>query len=255
MKTLIVPAALLMSLASAAEPTVTLAGVQVIHDDGGKEFDGFKTFNGEKGHKVALIVRSPDKAMVGFDDDAATITLGGAKTDCRFFSNMAFAKDRLALRLEFEAEGVVNSGPDGTFQVKGGLPLVFATGKEETRSEPFKVAKGAGIKFTAGKSGLPVLKVKSAGKPDFGDDPLEIELSTNMKADSFAGIRFYTSDGKPVESERGGSSWMGFGGKGSGEISYRFKAAQTELILAVETWTGREEKTLEVDFKAGLAVP
>ena len=48
---------------------------------------------------------------------------------------------------------------------------------------------------------------------------------------------------------------MGFGGKGSGEVSYRFKEAQTELILALETWTGREEKTVQVDLKAGMAVP
>jgi hypothetical protein len=117
------------------------------------------------------------------------------------------------------------------------------------------VAKGAEIKFPQGVKGLPVLKVKSAGKPDFGDDPFEIELSTNMKADTFAGIRFYTKDGKPVESERGGSSWMSFGAMGSGEVSYRFKAAHDELILAVESWTGREEKTIEVDFKAGMAMP
>lgn len=245
----------MISFASAAEPTVTLAGVQAVHDDGSKDFDGFKTFNTDKGHKVALVVRSTDKAMVGFDEDAATVTLGGAKTECRFFSNMAFSKDRLALRLEFETTDRVNLAPDGSFEVKGGLPVVLATGKEETRSEPFTVTKGAEIRFPAGKQGLPVLKVKSAGKPDFGDDPFEIELSTNMKADAFAGIRFYTKDGKPVESEQGGSSWMGFGGKGSGEISYRFKAPQTELILAVETWTGREQKTLEVNSKAGLAVP
>lgn len=255
MNMLILPAAFLVSLASAAEPTVALAGVQVVHDDGGKDFDGFKTFNAEKGHKIALIVRSADKPLVGFDEDKATITLGGAKTECRFFSNMAFSKDRLALRLEFEADGKVKTAADGSFEVKGGLPVVLATGKEETRSEPFKVVKGAEIKFPAGKQGLPVLKVKSSGKPDFGDDPFEIEFSTNMKADTFAGIRFYTKDGKPLESERGGSSWMSFGAMGSGEVSYRFKAPQTELILAIESWTGREEKTLEVNFKAGLAAP
>jgi hypothetical protein len=255
MKPLLLAPILLVSLVHAAEPTVSLAGVQVVHDDGSEEFDGFKIFNTDKGHKVALIVRSKDKAMVGFDDDKATITLGGAKTDCRFFSNMAFSKDRLALKLEFDTEEKPQLAPDGSFEVKGGLPIVLATGKEETRSEPFTVAKGTEIKFPAGKTGFPTLKVKSTGKPQFGDAKFEIEFSTNRRMSDFAGVRFYTKDGKPVESDEGGSSWMGFGGKGSGEVSYRFKAEQTELILALETWTGREEKTVQVDLKAGMAAP
>ena len=241
--------------AAAAEPQVKLAGVQHVSDDGEEEFDGFKTFNTQKGTNVALIIRSSDKAMVGFDEDEAKLTIGGAAAKCSFFANMAFAKDRKALRLEFNTQDKVKTAPDGTFKVAGELPIVLATGKEETRSEPFTVAKGASVKFPAGKTGLPALKVKSSGKPKWGDDPFEIEFSTDRKADEFAGVRFFTKDGKELESDRGSSGWMSFGGKGSGEITYTFKAPQQELIIAVETWTGREEKKLKVDLSAGLTAP
>jgi hypothetical protein len=255
MKTLLVCPLLLLPAVLAAEPTVSLAGLQVVYDDGEKEFDGFKTFNMDKGHKVALIVRSKDKAMVGFDEDKASITLGGAKAECRFFSGMGFSKDRRTLKLEFDTEEKPQLAADGGLLVKGSLPIVLATGKEETRSEAFTVEKGAVVVFPADKEGVPALKVKSAGKTRFGDAKFEIAFSTNRKMDGFAGVSFHTKDGKRVESDEGGSSWMGFGGKGSGEVSYQFEAEQKELILALETWTGREEKTLEVDIKAGLALP
>jgi len=240
----------------AADPVVKLAGIQAVIDDGSKEFDGFKTFNSEKGHAVTLIIAGGDKQIVGFDDDKAAVKIGGAAAKCRFFGgDMAFSKDHRALRLEFSAEGAAQVGADGTLKMTGEIPITLATGKEETRSDSFAASAGTAIKFPSNKAGMPTLKVKSTGKPKWGDAPFELVLSTNRKADEFAGIRFYTKDGKPVEAERGSTSWMGFAGQGSGEISYNFKAPQTELILAVETWTGREEKKLKVDLAAGLAIP
>ncbi len=241
----------------ASEPTVTLAGIQVVYDDGEKDFDGFKTFNMSKGHNVALIIRSQGKTMVNFDEDKATITVGGAKTECSFFSNMAFSDDRLAMKLEFKATDPVKLDADGKIKVEGGLPVTLATGKAETRSAPFEAKVGTAVVFPGSTAGLPELKVKSVGKPEYGDAEFEIEFSTNRRIEEFAGFNFYTSEGKPVEAERGGSSWMGgfLGAKGSGDVSYRFKTKPTGLILAIETWTGREEINLKVELSAGLAGP
>lgn len=243
------------SAIQAAEPTVTLAGIQVVLDDGEEDFDGFKTFNMSKGYNVALIVRSPEKTMVGFHEDKATITLGGAETDCTFFSNMAFSEDRLSMKLEFNTSDAVLTDEQGRFKIEGELPIVLATGKEEVRAEPFAVKVGAKVVFPEGTKGMPALKVKTLGKPDYGDAEFQITFSTNMQMDEFAGVVFYDKDGKEVEAESGGSSWMGFGGKGSGEVSYQFKSEPVELILAVEQWSGREELTLKVDLSAGMAMP
>lgn len=247
---------LLPLVAPAAEPSVKLAGIQIVFNDAEEEFDGFKTYNTGNGYGVTLLVRGDGRQIVAFDDDKATVKLGGASAKCRYFGgDSAFSKDRQTLRLEFESEACQIT-PDGKLKIGGEIPIVYATGKEETRSEAFKVAAGAEVKFAAAKAAsMPTLKVKSSGKPKFGDGAFEVEITTNRKADEFAGIRFYTKDGKAVEAERTSTSWMGFGDKGSGEITYSFKAAQTDLILAVETWTGREEVKVKVDLMAGMAMP
>ena len=127
MKSLLFFPFLALPLLHAAEPTVSLAGIQGVFDDGEKDFDGFKTFNMSKGHNVALIIRSEGKTMVDFDEDKATITVGGAKTDCSFFSNMAFSENRLAMKLEFKATDPVKMNANGDIKVEGGLPVTLAT--------------------------------------------------------------------------------------------------------------------------------
>jgi hypothetical protein len=179
-------------VARGGEPVVKVAGIQAVIDDGEKEFDGFKTYNSSKGHGVTLIVHGGGKEIVAFDDDKAAITIGGAKARCRFFGGDSnFSKDHLALRLEFEAKGNGQVSPDGTLKVTGVIPVTFATGKAETRSGAFAVKAGEKVVFPADKAdGMPLLKVKSSGKPEFGDGAFELVLMTNRKADEFAGIKF-----------------------------------------------------------------
>lgn len=246
---------LLALTAHAAEPLVKLAAVQAIFDDGEQEFDGFKTFNSEAGHHVALLVRAGDKSIVGFDEDKAKLIIGGVDAECRFFSGNAYSKDKKTMRLEFNTRSPAKVSPNGSLEVTGVLPITLATGKQETRSEVFAISKDAPVVFPAGETDLPKFKVKSSGKPQWGDDAFQIEFSTDRKPDDIAGLRFYTKDGKEVEANRAGSSWMSFGSKGSGEVTYTFKSEHKELIVAVETWTGRQEVTIKVDLDAGLSVP
>lgn len=242
--------------ATAADPVVKLAGLQIVFDAAEKDYDGFKTYNTDVGHSVTLLVRSSDKQIVGFDDDKAAVKIGGAAAKCHFFgANMAFSKDRHTMRVEFTSEKPVQVAADGTLKITGELPITLATGRAETRSDAFSVAKGTAVKFPADKPGMPKLEVKSSGKPEWGDDPFQIVFSTNRKAEEFAGIKFYTKDGKLVEADRTSSGWMGSGKSGSGEMTYSFKAPHTDLILALESWTGSEEKALKVDLSATLAVP
>lgn len=236
-----------------ADPVAELAGLQVVYDSGEKDFDGFRTFNMEEGHKVALIVRSTAKPMVGFDEDKAQITIGGAKSKTGFFmSNMSFSDDQKSMKLEFETKGKVQPNAKGELEVKGKLPVTIASTKAEIRSAAFIVKAGEAIVFPADQKALPTLKITKSGKPNYGDNVLAIEFSTNMKMDGFAGVKFLTKDGKEVKSNKGGSSWMGFNGNGSGTVEYEFSAKQEELIMVLESWTDKEEKIIEVDLKASL---
>lgn len=253
MKVLSLAVVLLGSSLVMADPVAELAGLQVVYDSGEKDFDGFRTFNMEEGHKVAFIVRSKGKPMVGFDKDKAEMMIGGAKAKPGFFmSNMSFSDDKKSMKLEFDTTGKVQPNAKGELEVKGKLPVTLASTKAEIRSAAFQVKAGEAIVFPADQKGLPTLKIKKTGKPSYGDNVLSIEFSTDMKMDGFAGVKFLTKDGKEVESKDGGSSWMTFGSKTSGTVEYEFPAKQQELIMVIETWADKEEKIIQVDLKASL---
>lgn len=237
-----------------ADPVAELAGLQVVYDSGEKEFDGFSTFNSEQGYKVALIVRSKDKPIVGYDEDKATMTIGGAEAEAGFFmGDSSFSKDKKAFRLEFDAKEKVQPNAKGELEVKGKIPVSVASTKAEIRSTAFQVKTGETIAFPADQKGLPTLKITKTGKPDFGDNVFAITFSSSMKLDNFAGVKFLTKDGKEVKSEKGSTSSMTFNNNYSGTVEYEFPAKQEELIMVLETWTDKEEKIIEVDLKASLA--
>ena len=140
MKALSLSVVLLGSGVLMADPVAELAGLQVVYDSGEKEFDGFSTFNSEQGYKVALIVRSKDKPIVGYDEDKATMTIGGAEAEAGFFmGDSSFSKDKKAFRLEFDAKEKVQPNTKGELEVKGKIPVSVASTKAEIRSTAFQV--------------------------------------------------------------------------------------------------------------------
>ena len=253
---LCLPILLLPVTARAADPVVKVAGIQAVWDDGSKDFGMFKTYNSEKGVGVTLIVSS-DKQIVAFDESKVALKIGGATAKTHFFGgDSAFSKDHHAIRLEFETAGAYQTAADGTLKITGDIPLTFATGKDETKSAPFAIAANTAVTFPGAKPGvMPTLKVTSSGKPKFGDGGFEIVFSTDRKPEEFAGIRFTDKNGKDVESNRTSTMWSGFGGKGSGEVTFSFKTAPTDLIAVVGTYTGSEKVNAKVDLSAGLTAP
>jgi hypothetical protein len=61
----------------AAKPAVSIAGIRTVWNDGEKEFDGFTTFNSEKGTTVAVLISVTEGSIVAYDADKAKFTLGG----------------------------------------------------------------------------------------------------------------------------------------------------------------------------------
>lgn len=238
----------------AAEPSVKLAGILTVFDDGSEKFDGFKTFNTNQGHQVALIIDGGGRWIVGLDQKKASLKIGGVVAQSRFFGGrFAFSDDQRSMRLEYDTRKHGKLSADGTLGVVGSIPIVLATGKEEVRSVAFSAENGVEVKFPNEKAaGLPVMKVKSADKPGSDDDGFEIEFSTNRMMDDFAGVVFYDEEGRLLESRSSGSSWMAFGKQGRGEVSFTLKGTPKKVILALEQWTGREELELKVDFAVRL---
>lgn len=253
MKILPVSLMLLGSSLLMADPEADLAGIQVVYDSAEKDFR-FRTFNTNEAHNVALVVRSKAKPMVGFDEDKAEITIGGAKAKAGFFSSqMSFSDDKKSMKLEFRTNDKVQLNDKGELEVKGKLPVTLASTKAEIRSEVFLIKEGEAIVFPADQKGLPTLKIAKTGKPKYGNHEFSIDLSTNMKMDDFAGVKFLTKDGQDVKANKAGASWSTFGNVYSGTVEYGFSSKPEELILVIENWTDKEEKIIEVDLKASLA--
>lgn len=240
------------SLLHAAEPTVTLAGLRTVWNDGDKEFDGFKTFNSEKGTAVAVIISVTEGSIVAFDADKAKFTLGGKPAKARFGGDIS--KDHKHLKLEIQTEAPLAAADLAGLKLEGTLPITTATGSTEIKSDPFEVKPGTKVTFTSTK--LPTersLTVDKSGKPDWGDDPFQISFKSDRKFEEFAKIAFTTADGKSLESSRGGSSSMTMMGKTTAEVSYNFKQKADKLVIVLSAWTGFESKPLKISLSAGDA--
>ncbi len=236
----------------AAEPTVTLAGIRTVWNDGEKEFDGFKTFNSEKGTAVAVIISVTEGSIVAFDDDKAKFTLGGKPAKVRFGGDIS--KDHKHLKLEIESETPLAVADLASLKLEGTLPITTATGSSEIKSEAFDAKQGTKVVFPAGK--LPAersLTVEKSGKPEWGDDPFQVSFKSNRKFDEFANIAFTSADGKAIESSRGGSSTMTMMGKTTAEVSYTFKQKADKLVMVLSAWTGFESKPLKISLTAADA--
>lgn len=236
----------------AAEPTVTLAGIRTIWNDAEKEFDGFKTFNSDKGTAVAVLISVTEGSIVAFDDDKAKFTINGKPAKVRFGGDIS--KDHKHLKLEVETTAAVTAAELATLKLEGALPITTATGSTEIKSDPFEVKPDTKVTFTTGK--LPAersLTVDKSGKPEWGDDPFQVSFKSDRKFDEFASISFTGADGKALESSRGGSSTMSMMGKTTAEVSYTFKQKADKLVMVLSVWTGFESKPLKISLSAADA--
>jgi hypothetical protein len=151
----------------AAEPAVSLAGIRTVWNDGEKEFDGFKTFNSEKGTTVAVIISVTKGSIVAFDADKAKFTLGGKPAKVRFFGDIS--EDHKHLKLEVETSAAITAAELATLKLDGTLPITTATGSTEIKSDPFEVKPGTQVTFTTTK--LPAersLAIEESGNPKWG---------------------------------------------------------------------------------------
>jgi hypothetical protein len=236
----------------AAEPTITLAGIRTVWNDAKKEFDGFKTFNSDKGTAVAVLVSVTEGSIVAFDSDNAKLTIGGKPAKIRFGGDIS--KDHQHLKLEIETKAPISVADLAILKIEGSLPITTATGSAQIKSDPFEVKPETTVPFTTSKLPTPrSLTVSKSGKPQWGDDPFEISFKSDRKFDEFASISFTSADGQAIESSHGGFSTMSMLGKTTAESSYTFKQQADKLVMVLSAWTGCESKVLKIALTAADA--
>lgn len=235
---------------AAAEITVKPMGMQVIWDDGGETFGGFKTFNHNEGVQVSFLLESDGASFIKIDDDASKVKIGGQEADCSFFGQQSeLSKDGKKLRIEFDAKEAKAEG--GKVPVSGEIVVQTASKKGEVASNEVEWKKGAVLKFPE-ESGMPAFTIDKVGKPEWGDEEFEVTLKCNKDYPEPAGVKFIDENGKEQEADRSGSMRMGFGKMVKIEVSYKAKKAMTKGKMVVEYWKDLEKVSVPVEFKLGL---
>jgi hypothetical protein len=154
------------------------------------------------------------------------------------------SKDGKACLLSVDGKSVPVAGAK-SIQLEGTIVLIVGKGKEAAK-ENVELRKGA--TFKAGGIGF---KIDAAGKPDFGDAAMQIQLSTK-DGSKVASVRFLDAGGKEIEAKPAGSSAMTFGDDTSTSWNYDFKQEIKAATIEVTLWKG--VAGLEIPVKAAISV-
>ena len=102
--------------------------------------------------------------------------------------------------------------------------------------------------------GEDAFEVNSLGKPDWGDDPIQVELKSSVSYKDFKGLHFYDLKGNKIESERSRNGSMGIFGKRTYTVSFKLKKKVDKIVLAVDEWSDMEVVKVPFDFTIGAVL-
>ncbi len=128
--------------------------------------------------------------------------------------------------------------------------LVLRTGRDltvATADVPLQVEKT----FTIGSQKVTVIK---AGKPQWGDDPLAIQLESTGSFAAWKRVRFFGPGGKPIEASRRSSGHMRFGDRHKYTATYHLKSKPKSLSARVSYYTSVESLTVPIDLTVDLGL-
>lgn len=250
-----------------AQVEVSVSGLQVVgpgyvpEGEDNKMMDELQAFNGFSGTKVGVLVKTKEKSIVNLDQEKSKVTVFGdetgtdlTKAKARFSSGKVdfgfpdVSKDGKALMLEIGSAGVPAKGAQNII-LKGELVVGMASKSELVKSEVTELKEGAVL-----VSGKHSFTVKKFGKPEWGDDPFGISLTSNVSYEDFKAVKFYDAEGKEIEADRTSSGSMGVFGKRNYSVSYSLKKKVAQIVLGLDGWTDLEEVKVPFDFKVGAGL-
>ena len=247
-KCLIAPL-ILLSTAN-ADILVKPAGLQIVYDDGGDKFGGFRTFNSSEGINIEFHLTSDGASFVGLDQEGCDLSIGGVEAGCMFFGqDHEFSKDKQVMRVKFDADGA--EAKDGKIKVSGHLSVLTASKLETAETKMLAWKKGAAITF-AGTDKLPTFQVTEVGKPKWGDDKWSVTIQAKESFQAPVRVYFEEADGTRHEARKGGSSRTSFVNNVTIELEYRTKSKIDKAKMVVEYWADLKKEKVPVDLELGL---
>lgn len=250
-----------------AQLEVSVAGLQVVGEgyapkgDDKKMGQELRAFNWNAGTKIALLVKSKGKTIIGMDEDGSKVTVFSddkgtdfTKVKRRFsrksvgFGFPRLSEDGMALMAEVESSGIPQKGAQSVL-LKGELLVSVASKSKLSKSKVTELKKG--VKLTVGKQSF---EVTEAGKPDWGDDPWSVELKSNVSYKDFKAFKFYDAKGEEIKADRKGSGSMGMFGKRTYTVTFNLARKVDKIVLGLDGWTDLEVVKVPFDFtvEAGL---
>lgn len=217
--------------------------------------DNLWTGNPQGGISIAVLLTSEKPGLIDVDHDASSITVlsDDRGTDLRKkkeFGNPGgslwpfskVAKDGKACQIEIKSEAVPAPGAK-SIRIEGEIALVFARGQEKLRQDEVKAQAGAEI-----KAGSLAMKIVKAGKPDWGDDPLAVDLQFDGDAAQVAGIRFLEAGGAEIPSRQQSSMRM----NRVTSWTYNLKKAVPSFSVEVSVW--KDMETVKTPLRLEVSV-
>jgi len=247
------------------EPAVKVraCGLQVVGKGYGDDNDALRPLNSfGAGTTVALLVTpgvgtliqilNDECKVMKFTDDKGTDLLAG---DMKFgqpgFNYGAqISKDGKATMMEVRGPGL--PAADATSLTIEGTTafMASATGKTETaKAENVELKKDG--KFTAGALAF---TIREAGKPQWGDEPLAIDLACKASLETVKSVTFLDANGKEIESHRNSTGRESFGGDTTWSMSFTLKQKVDKATVVVESWADAKKVFVPVILKVKLGM-
>ncbi len=228
-----------------------------------KPFEGndmMRAFHAFEGTSVAVLVHQPAGGLISFDSDSSKIE---SFTDDKGKNLLESTSDFGTPGLPMSPE-ISEGGKAVVIEISGGqTPTQGATSLKVKGKFVFKAAsqkksythKDLELKADAKIEAGPIpLTIGSAGKPEWGEEPLEINLKATKRLDEVASIRFLDADGKEIESNESGSMTMAFGDEVSVERSYALTKKVEKVTVEISYWTDMKDLEIPVDLTVSLGL-
>jgi hypothetical protein len=190
--------------------------------------------------------------VIKFTDDKGTDLLKG---DMKFGSpgfsyGAQISKDGKAVMMEARGPGLPSA--EAAFLTLEGTTafMVSPSGKTDTvKAENVELKKDG--KFTAGTMAF---TIREAGKPQWGDDPLAIDIACKTSLDTVKSVKFLDANGKEIEANRNSTGRESFGGDTTWSMSFTLKQKVEKATVVVESWADAKKLFVPVILKVKLGM-
>ena len=185
--------------------SLKVKGMQIVADGYGGEED-LRPFAKSKGISLVCFLFMPEKSIIQFDTDTSTIDkfqdnmgtdlpLGDDFTMKSGFGMFhEISKDKKGLQFEINSQHLPKK--EATSIVASGVLAIKTASVSETVKHNNVVLK-PGTKFKV--PGI-TFTISEAGKPEWGNRPMEVELNSYQDLTGVKSIQFFDSDGTEIES-------------------------------------------------------